>query len=96
MFYSWSHAIFGTDDYFGELRNAICDYLENNNTDNLITENKEDYIKNMRKNWTFGGAIEIHVYSIISKLKINFFSRTLQKINQFKAKDGDPIRKDIH
>ena len=67
-----------------------------NNIDNLITENEEDYIKNMRKNWTFGGAIEIHVYSIISKLKINFFSRTLQKINQFKAKDGDPIRKDIH
>ncbi len=31
--------------------------MENNDTDNLIAENKEDYIKNMRKNGTYGGAL---------------------------------------
>ena len=45
----------------------------------------------MRKNGTFGGSTEIQVYSILSKLKIICFVRTLQKINEYKANDSDPI-----
>ena len=30
LFYSLSTATFGSDGYFSEIRNAICDYMENN------------------------------------------------------------------
>jgi len=52
-----------------EIRNKICDYLENNhpiienmNTkDILLIENKINYVENMRNMSTWGGAIEIQV-----------------------------------
>ena len=56
LFYTLSTATFGSDGYFGEIRNAICDYMENNYIEDLIDLNKEDYIKNMRKNGAFGGT----------------------------------------
>ena len=45
----------------------------------------------MRKNGTFGGSTEVQVYSIISKLKIEYLIWNLQEINEFKANDSDPI-----
>ena len=91
LFYSLSIATFGSDGYFSEIRNAICDYMENNDIEDLYDLNKEDYIKNMRKNGTFGGITEIQVFSIISKLKIICFVRNLQEINEYKADDSDPV-----
>ena len=44
---------FGSDGYFNEIRNAVCDYMENNDIDDLHDLNKEDYIKDMRKNGTY-------------------------------------------
>ena len=70
LFYSLSNVTFGTDAYFGEIRNAVCDYMENNDIEDLYDINKEDYIKNMRKNGAYGRTTEVQVYSIISKLKI--------------------------
>ena len=80
FFYSLSTATFGTDAYFNEIRNAICDYMENNDIEDLYDLNKEKYINDMRKNGAFGGTTEVQVYSIISKLKIVCFVRTLQKL----------------
>ena len=91
LFYSLSTATFGTDAYFSEIRNAICDYMENNDLEDLHDINKKEYINNMRKNGTFGGSTEVQVYSIISKLKIVCFVRNLQAINLYKANDSDPI-----
>ena len=90
LFYSLSTATFGTDAYFNEIRNAVCDYMENNDIEDLHDINKEKYINNMRKNGTFGGSTEIQVYSIISKLKIVYYVRELQAINGYNADDSDP------
>ena len=65
--------------------------MENNDIEDLYDINKENNIKNMRKNGTYGGTTEVQVYSIISKLKIICFMRNLQEINDFKADDSDPI-----
>ena len=89
LFYSLSTATFGTDAYFNEIRNTICDYMENNYVEDLDNINKEDYINNMRKNGAFGGSTEVQVYSIISKLKIVCFVRNLQEINEYNADDSD-------
>ena len=94
LFYSLSTATFGTDAYFSEIRNAICDYMENNDLVDLVDLHdisKKEYINNMRKNGTYGGSTEIQVYSIISKLKIVCFVRNLQAINLYKADVSDPI-----
>ena len=91
MFCSLSTATFGSDGYFGEIRNAICDYMEKNDIEDLYDLNKEEYINDMRKNGTFGGTTEVQVYSKISKLKIVCFVRTLQKINNYNADDSDSI-----
>ena len=91
LFYSLSYATFGTDAYFNEIRNAICDYMENNDIEDLDDINKKDYINNMRKNGTYGGSTEVQVYSIISKLKIICFVRNLQAINKYKAHKNDPL-----
>ena len=91
LFYSLSYATFGCDGYYGEIRNAICDYMENNDIEDLYDLNKEEYIKNMRKNGTYGGTTEVQVYSIISKLKIVCFVRTLLEINDYKAMGSDSI-----
>ena len=91
LFYSLSTATFGSDGYFGEIRNAICDYMENNYIEDLNDLNKEDYIKNMRKNGAFGGTTEVQVYSILSKLKIVCFVRTFQEIKNYNADDSDSI-----
>ena len=77
--------------YFAEIRIAISDYIENNNIEDLICLNKEDYIKNMRKNGAFGGSTEVQVYSMISKLKIVCFVRSFQEINKYNADDSDSI-----
>ena len=91
LFYTLSTATFGSDGYFGEIRNAICDYMENNYIEDLNDLNKEDYIKNMRKNGAFGGTTEVQVYSILSKLKIICFVRTFQEIKNYNADDSDSI-----
>jgi hypothetical protein len=91
LFYSLSTTTFGTDAYFNEIRTAICDYMENNDIVDLYDLDKENYIKNMRKNGTFGGMTEIQVYSIISKLKIVCFTRTFLEINKYRANDNDSI-----
>ena len=91
LFYSLSTATFGSDGYFGEIRNAICYYMEKNDIEDLYDLNKEEYINDMRKNGTFGGTTEVQVYSIISKLKIVCFVRTLQEINDYNADDSDSI-----
>ena len=36
LFYSLSTATFGSDGYFGEIRNALCDYMENNDIEDLL------------------------------------------------------------
>ena len=91
LFYALSTATFGCDGYFGEIRNVVCDYMENNDIEDLNDLNKENYIKRMRKNGVFGGSTEVQVYSIISKLKIVCFVRTLLEKNNYNAKDSDPI-----
>ena len=65
--------------------------MENNDIEDLNDLNKENYIKRMRKNGVFGGSTEVQVYSIISKLKIVCFVRTLQEINYYNADDSDSI-----
>ena len=65
--------------------------MENNYIEDLIDLNKEDYIKNMRKNGAFGGTTEVQVYSILSKLKIICFVRTFQEIKNYNADDSDSI-----
>ena len=65
--------------------------MEKNCIEDLQLINKKEYINNMRKNETFGGSIEIQIYSIISKLKIVCFIRNLLEINEFKADDSDQI-----
>ena len=54
--------------------------MENNYIEDLQLIDKQNYINNMRKNGTFGGAIEIQIYSIISKLKIVFFVRNFKQL----------------
>lgn len=61
-----------------EIRQKICDYLENNNkliegidTKTILKlENKKNYIENMRKQSTWGGGIEIQVACNIWNIKI--------------------------
>ena len=91
LFYSLSTTTFGTDAYFNDIRTAICNYMEYNDIVDLYDLDKENYLKNMRKNGTFGGMTEIQVYSIISKLKIVCFTRTFLEINKYKANDNDSI-----
>lgn len=60
-----------------EIRNIICDYLENNNkiiedidTLSILKMENKNYIRNMRKTSTWGGAIEIQAACNIWKFKI--------------------------
>ena len=64
--------------------------MEKNFIEDLKFINKKEYINNMRKNGTFGGSIEIQIYSIISKLKIVCFVRNLQATKEYNAYDSDP------
>ena len=91
LFYSLSTATFGTDAYYTEIRNAICEYMENNDIIDLHDINKKEYINKMRRSGEYGGTTEVQVYSIISKLKIVCFIRTFQEINEYNADDNDPI-----
>ena len=59
------------------IRNKICDYLEENKqiingieTKLILQYEIPDYVKKMRKNTTWGGAIEIQVACNIWKCKI--------------------------
>ena len=63
--------------------------MENNYIEDLQLVNKQNYIDNMRKNGTFGGSIEVQIYSIISKLKIVSFVRKLQATKNYNADDSD-------
>jgi hypothetical protein len=63
--------------------------MENNYIEDLQLINKQNYIDNMRKNGTFGGSIEVQIYSIISKLKIVSFVRKLQATKNYNADDSD-------
>lgn len=67
------------------IRNIICNYLEQNNKiiDGLDTEfilsldmPKEEYIKQMKKRYTWGGAIEIQAACNIWNTKIIVHNRT--------------------
>lgn len=64
--------LFNSMNYFlpnmtsGEIRNQICDYLQNNNpimdgmaTMEILNMDQSDYIQKMRLTSTWGGAIEI-------------------------------------
>ena len=91
LFYSLSTATFGTDAYYNEIRNSICEYMENNDIEDLYDINKKEYINKMRRSGEYGGTTEVQVYSLISKLKIVCFIRTFQEINEYNADDNDPI-----
>ena len=61
----------------GEIRNKICDYLQNNgslmdglNTNEIINMEGNNYIQNMRNTSTWGGAIEIQAACNIWQWKI--------------------------
>ena len=62
------------------IRSKICDYLERNNiliegidTKDILLEESSNYIKNMRKSSTWGGAIEIkaavNIWNLYIKVK---------------------------
>ena len=60
-----------------EIRSKICDFLENNNkifdridTKDLLELESDNYVKKMRKNSTWGGAIEIKAACNIWNLEI--------------------------
>lgn len=60
-----------------DIRQQICDYLEQNkpildnmDTKEILNLEKKDYIEHMRKSSTWGGAIEIKAACNIWKLKI--------------------------
>jgi len=76
--------LFNSIQYFfsnissNDIRNKICDYLENNNklidgidtSELLKMEKNKNYISNMRNSSTWGGAIEIQAACNIWNIKI--------------------------
>ena len=74
--------LFNSLEYFlniksSEIRSKICDFLENNNkifdgidTKDLLEIESDNYVKKMRKNSTWGGAIEIKAACNIWNLEI--------------------------
>lgn len=61
----------------GEIRNKICDYIQNNgplidglHTSEIINMEGNSYIQNMRNTSTWGGAIEIQAACNIWQLRI--------------------------
>jgi hypothetical protein len=74
--------LFNSLEYFLELsskdiRSKICDYLDNNkklfdgvDTKDLLELESDNYVKKMRKNSTWGGAIEIKAACNIWNLEI--------------------------
>jgi maleate cis-trans isomerase len=60
-----------------DIRNQICDYLEQNgkiiegvSTQEVLSMENNDYIQEMRKTTTMGGAIEIQAACNVWNLKI--------------------------
>lgn len=75
LFNSLSYFI--NDKSSKDIRNIICDYLENNNkiiedmdTSLILKLENNNYIKHMRQTSTWGGAIEIQCACNIWNLKI--------------------------
>ena len=74
--------LFNSLEYFlnitsSEIRSKICDFLENNkkifdgiDTKDLLELESDNYVKKMRKNSTWGGAIEIKTACNIWNLEI--------------------------
>ena len=78
LFYSLSKIIFGSDQYYNNIRQLICDYYESSNVLNNLYKKEEDikgYITKMRKDKEYGSILEIQAFSIIFKIRIYQFTR---------------------
>ena len=87
LFYSLSNMIFNDMKYYIHIRQIICEHYETTNTLNDLFENEEeknDYIINMKKDKTYGTAMELETFSQIYKIKIKLFTRyiTDEKCNK--------------
>lgn len=94
LFNSLSYFIKELDS--SDLRKLICEYLKTNPTlienveaENILgweNNNLDCYIKNMSKNSTWGGGIEIRCFCEMFKLDVNVKHKN--KIIEFKTKDA--------
>ena len=78
LFYSLSKIIFGSDQYYNNIRQLICDYYESSNVLNNLYEKEEEkkgYITKMRKDKEYGSVLEIQTFSNIFKIRIYQFTR---------------------
>ena len=79
LFYALSQLIFGNVSYGNIIREKVCDYNQNHNENFII--NKEEYLKNMRRNKEYGGYIEIGGFSFLCDIKLKYYVREINDRN---------------
>ena len=88
LFYSLSKLIFRNRFYYSNIRQLICDELENTNIFNEYIENRSEYVKKMRRDKEYGSFLEIRTFSKIFKIKIIVYTRNITDEKYLKqAKD---------
>ena len=79
LFRAFSQLIFKSEKYHNNIRQAICDYLkENNNLNEFFDQSfKESKIRKMRKNKTYGEELNISAFCKICDIKLIWFIREI-------------------
>lgn len=102
LFESLSYYVNGVDS--GRLRHVMCEFLSTNPSmfDNISVDDItklesnmpiDQYIENMRKTSTWGGALEIKTFCEIFNIGVDVKSLPNNKLIEFVPSSGNPIGK---
>ena len=80
--------------YYSNIRQLICDEIENTNKFDEVIKNKNDYIRKMRTDNEYGSLLEINIFSEIFKIKITIYIRHIDD-EQLLKKDSDLLETQI-
>ena len=69
--------IFRNAFYYSNIRQLICDKLENSNLYNEFIVNRSEYVKKMRKDKEYGSFLEIWTFCEIFKIKIIIYQTNI-------------------
>ena len=94
LFYSLSNLIFRKMIYYSNIRQLICDEIENTNKFDEVIKNKNDYIRKMRTDNEYGSLLEINIFSEIFKIKITIYIRHIDDDKLLK-RDSDLLETQI-
>ena len=80
--------------YYSNIRQLICDEIENTNKFDEVIKYKNDYIRKMRTDNEYGSLLEIKIFSEIFEIKITIYIRHIDD-EQLLKKDSDLLETQI-